>query len=470
MSSNRRKDDLNQLNSTNAQPKVYSPTEIEAIDAQFNSVESQQNRMNVIFTLSSYGHLADVQSLIYEYLTLKELASFSEAIGLSTRQSLAYLPNNKQKAAIKANPHHHLAQARYSPLFVHTLYKAQNARDVLKARLLSDIVYGQIPSVIHILTLHPDLLFEKGQVKDPVGRVIYGSAYQVILGAGDVWALEQVQDKIIPRITHGQAIAHQQFYEQFPYYNEPLAAGEDEETRLYDPRNKTQIAQVKACLEEIVARFTEDPCTNGFATLDTTMIPVDTLRRILTPTETAEIITTGLHFPPGIMKEVYRVYDNQPGTWDTWGPFSLYSRTVIGLVEAMSTTVDGQCYKQGLSSLQQTDEAWKAGPDRQDGLFCRQPKGLPTYTPSLAANYLGRTGFVDLYDGVMSFLGVSSGTFVAFDKMGSMPWAGWWSARGGTGSCRIYVEQKQRIYGELCSQLQRSQDTQATIMTNHPGA
>ena len=71
-------------------------------------------------------------------------------------------------------------------------------------------------AAIAILKRHPDLLFVKGMVIDHVGRKIFTSPYQLFHGAGDVWALKQVHEEIIPHIDGGEAKAEVQFHEQFP--------------------------------------------------------------------------------------------------------------------------------------------------------------------------------------------------------------------------------------------------------------
>src|SRR6266404_697585 len=53
-------------------------------------------------------------------------------------------------------------------------------------------------AVMRLLTLYPYLLFVEGRVKDPAGHTIEGSIYKIFLGAGDIWALKEVHDKIIP--------------------------------------------------------------------------------------------------------------------------------------------------------------------------------------------------------------------------------------------------------------------------------
>jgi hypothetical protein len=263
-------------------------------------------------------------------------------------------------------------------------------------------------AAIAILTRHPELLFVKGIVTDHFGRKIFASPYQLLLGAGDKWALKQVYEEIIPMIKNGEAIAEAQFQEQFPNCKLPFDPELGEAAR-YDVRNKDMIAQVIVQLETIAAAITADPCTNGVATLDATTKTVAALREIFAPKE-EEAIRTGLHFPLAIMQAIYKVY--VAAQWDL-PRLSYFSREVIGAALDASTAVDGQCYKVGLSNLN-----LEKGPDRRDGLFCRHPKGIPAELAPLKGK-LGRTMFVDPYDGESCFQSSNKpGVFDCYDKNG----------------------------------------------------
>jgi len=127
---------------------------------------------------------------------------------------------------------------------------------------------------------------------------------------------------------------------------------------------------------------------------------------------------------------------------------------VIGAALAASTAVDGQCYKSnGLSGLDMNK-----GPDRRDGLFCAHPKGIPAELAPLKGK-LGKTVFVDPYDGESCFLTSSPGVFAWYNKN---------CGRGGGGGLRrravpssagvrrwgevgwkTYAKQKQRLMGAI---------------------
>lgn len=71
-------------------------------------------------------------------------------------------------------------------------------------------------AAIAILKRHPELLFQKGYTRDHAGRLIYGSPYQVFLGAGDIWARKTIHEEILPLIEGGEAKALEQYIQQFP--------------------------------------------------------------------------------------------------------------------------------------------------------------------------------------------------------------------------------------------------------------
>src|SRR3990167_1298825 len=290
-------------------------------------------------------------------------------------------------------------------------------------------------AAIAILKRHPELLFVTEIVTDHFGRKIEATPYQLLLGAGDTWALKQVHASIIPCIENGNAIAEAQFKTQFPHCPWPPTSDMSEEA-LYDDRNRVQIAQVIAQLKVIVTTISADPCTNGQATLDETTKAVADLCQIFAPKE-GEVIQTGLHFPLGIMKEIYKVYDTQFDPW-SGDQLAFFSRAVIGAAEAALTAVDGQCCKNGLGNLDM-----EKGPDRRDGLFCPRPRGIP---PALAplTNKLGRTMFVDPSNGDSCALSSSLGVFDWYNKS----WVWRVDLRGG-GRCEVVVFEVGRL-DNLC--------------------
>ena len=198
-------------------------------------------------------------------------------------------------------------------------------------------------AVMRLLKLYPELLFAKGIAKDPAGHNVGDSIYKIFLGAGDVWAQKEVREKIIPLIPKGEKIAQAQYKEQFPRHADNKLT---EEEKLYDARNLAQFAEVKADLKEIAAAFTEDPCTGANPTKQRTIDAFNKLSHHLAPKE-KEVITTGLHSPPKIMKMIHKFYDDHCNQW-TEEQWRVYSLLAIGKSQKTATAVDAQYYKEGL--------------------------------------------------------------------------------------------------------------------------
>jgi len=246
-------------------------------------------------------------------------------------------------------------------------------------------------------------------IKDHFGRWIKASPYRLFLGAGDSWALKQVHDEILPLMEDGEAKAREEFKKQFPNCSLPFDPKLGEEA-LYDARNIDQIKKVIAQLQTIVVVMKADPCSNGRATLDVTKDAVSELCKIFAP-QKGEIIQTGLHFPLGILKEIFKVYSAQFELWST-DQLSFFSRAVIGSTEAALTTVDGQCCKNGLLEVDM-----HKGPDRRDGLYCSKPVGIPQDKAPIG-DKLGHTMFVDTYNGYACFLSSTPRYFNWYNKVG----------------------------------------------------
>jgi hypothetical protein len=270
--------------------------------------------------------------------------------------------------------------------FASTGKKAES--ESIRARLLKTAAFALPESykqddktklaAIALLRKYPDLLFKKDYVKDPAGHWIFGSAYQVFLGANDIWALKTIYQEILPNIKDGLVTAQEQFNEQFPNH---AATGS-----LYDARNIALIAQIKENLAEIVAAFREDPCTDSKATQSRTIHAIKRLRAHLAPKED-EVIRTGLHSPPEIIRMIYAICYRNMTLWSS-EKLGLYTREVIGSAERVATAIEAQCYKKGL--LRFNEENYR--PDRTTSYF----------TLSGAPDGLGDDFFIEAYQGGLS--------------------------------------------------------------------
>lgn len=232
-------------------------------------------------------------------------------------------------------------------------------------------------AALEMLKSYPDLLFEEKELKDLTGQWHYGSAYKMFLRSGNIAALNEVHEKIIPRIPEGEAFAKEQYVQQFPRHAEA-------EGKVYDDRNIAQIAQVKEDLKEIVAAISEDLCTGCKATEQRTKDAIARLKAHLAPK--GDVIRTGLLSPPEILKIIHDVYDQNYDPW-TIDQLSLYSCEVIGAAEAVAAPHHAQCYKKGLSNINDNTL-----PDRTVSYY------LPGSGVGVPPD-LGVSSFIDVYYG-----------------------------------------------------------------------
>lgn len=241
---------------------------------------------------------------------------------------------------------------------------------------------------IAILKKHPELLFRKKQVTDHYGREIWASPYQLFLGAGDVWALRQIQSDIFPLIENGEAKI--QFKEQFPSCPWPLPENFCEEM-LYDDRNKQQIKAIVGQLAAVKLLIEADPFTNE-EPLDVTKHAVDVLCKLFQPTP-GEVIRSGLHFPPAIINEVYNTFTALQYYR------SFFTLAVMKPALDALPTVDGQCCQSGLNNLDM-----EIGPNRRCHSSYKHPLGKPLTLKFVNdTNKRGAPAVVDPYDGDVLF-------------------------------------------------------------------
>jgi len=267
-------------------------------------------------------------------------------------------------------------------------------------------------AAIAILKKHPELLFIKKRVTDHYGREIWASPYQIFLGAGDIWALKQIQKDILPLIENGKAQAEAQFKEQFPNCPWPLPElpKNFSEEMLYDDRNKQQIKAIVKQLGIVKQCIHADPFTFFIKDepLDTTQQAVETLCKLFQP-KPGEVIRSGLHFPLAIMKEVYETYNALQGHW------SFFSLAVIKPALDALSTVDGQCCQGGLSELDM-----EKGPNRRCHSSYQHPLGQPLSLTLVNDKDKRVAALVDPYDGDAFFVSSTPGFFDCFNKNGAV--------------------------------------------------
>ena len=260
---------------------------------------------------------------------------------------------------------------------------------------------------IAILKKYPELLFEKKKNKmitDHTGRKIFASPFQIFLGAGDVWALKQIQKDILPLIKDEkeQAKMETQFKEQFPHCPWPLPENL-REGMLYDDRNRQQIEEIKKQLATVKDLIDVDPFKNDKPS-DATKEAVVTLCKLFQPTP-GEVIESGLHFPLAIMEEIYKTYDALQSHW------SFFSLNVIKPALDALSTVDGQCCQYGFRNLDM-----EKGPSRRCDSSYKHPLGQPLNLKLVNDKDARVARLVDPYDGFVLFDSSSRGYFDWYNK------------------------------------------------------
>jgi len=262
---------------------------------------------------------------------------------------------------------------------------------------------------IAILKKYPELLFKKKEVTDHTGREILASPYQIFLGAGDVWALRQIQKDILPLIKDEkeQAKMETQFKEQFPYCPWPLPEDSSEEM-LYDDRNKQQIKEIVKQLATVKKLIDG----NRFIHNERLDKAIEALCKLFQPMP-GEVIRRGLHFPLAIIKEVYKTYDALQSHW------SLFSLNVIKPALDALSTVDGQCCQCGLRNLNM-----EKGPSRRCDSSYKYPLGQPLNLKLINDKDARLARLVDPHDGYVLFESSSLAYFDWYNKHGVGGWSG----------------------------------------------
>src|SRR3990167_5657411 len=103
---------------------------------------------------------------------------------------------------------------------LYTLFKTPASEHV--HQFLTHVVRGEKAEVEAMIQRDPRLLLEKMQVKDEAGRTIYGTAYQIALGAKDVSPFPKVEEMAemlecyLLQLPNGEKEREKQYNEQFP--------------------------------------------------------------------------------------------------------------------------------------------------------------------------------------------------------------------------------------------------------------
>ena len=198
-------------------------------------------------------------------------------------------------------------------------------------RLLEHVAQGDADKVKAMLDTNPALLYLAGEVVDKSGRRIYGTAFQIALGADDtdMWKMIEPYFK---KIQDGDEEKAKQFNKQFP-------ASYDE-----DAHEKYNFS----ALVDVIAADTliNDEDEMGEATKK----DLQAFRDHFTPKST-DAIKADKHFDMQIFIDALAAYDANFDRFRNWEQRSLYCRQVIGYLQRLFPACYAQAFCQGLYNV-----------------------------------------------------------------------------------------------------------------------
>src|SRR3990167_4013558 len=162
---------------------------------------------------------------------------------------------------------------------------------------LTHVVRGEKAQVEAMIQRDPRLLLEKMQVKDEAGRTIYGTAYQIALGAKDVSPFPEQFGEMVEMIEgyfkqlpNGEEERKKQYAEQFPEGFEK----QEEARRMSD----------SLALNKVFAAIKKDK-TTGLAEAKKAVAEFQNYLE----NRVKGVITTGYHFNEALFEEALKLYD-----------------------------------------------------------------------------------------------------------------------------------------------------------------
>src|SRR3989338_3854160 len=188
---------------------------------------------------------------------------------------------------------------------------------------LTHVVRGEKAQVEAMIQRDPRLLLEKMQVKDEAGRTIYGTAYQIALGAkdvspftGKVEEMAEMLEHYLLQLPNGEKEREKQYNEQFPEGFEK----QEEARRMSD----------SLALNKVFAAI------KNAKTIEAAEEAVKEFQLYLT-NQTKGVITTGYHFNEALFEEALTLYERHH---DAFGGFNspknrLAALKLIGFIESL---------------------------------------------------------------------------------------------------------------------------------------
>src|SRR3990167_546002 len=172
----------------------------------------------------------------------------------------------------------------------------QAEKEVIK-KFLTHVVRGEKAQAEEMIKRDPRLLLEKIKVKDEAGRTIYGTAYQIALGAKDVSPypdqfeeMAEMIERYLLQLPNGEEERNKQYNEQFPEGFEK----QEEARRMSD----------SLALNKVFAAIKKDKTTD----LAEANKAVAEFQNYL-ENQVKGVITTGYHFNEALFQEALKLYD-----------------------------------------------------------------------------------------------------------------------------------------------------------------
>ena len=265
-------------------------------------------------------------------------------------------------------------------------------------KFLDHVVRGEKIEVEEMLKKNPDLLLHKAKVVDEAGRTIYGTAYQIALGAkdvspfpGKVEEMAEMLEHYLLQLPNGEKEREKQYNEQFPEGFEK----EEEARRMSDSFE----------LNKVFAAIKKDK-TTGLAEAKKAVAEFQNYLE----NQIKGVITTGYHFNEALFEEALKLYDKH---FDDFGGFDSDKNTLaaiklIGFIERFFPANLAQAMCDDIGRVVDEKKMLTRGKVLDD-------KKTPFFNPSLGVSHFVYSywGVVaGLCDTVCDFCGVAFKTYV----------------------------------------------------------
>src|SRR3990167_1687160 len=188
---------------------------------------------------------------------------------------------------------------------------------------LTHVVRGEKAQVEAMIQRDPRLLLEKMQVKDEAGRTIYGTAYQIALGAKDVSPFPENKIEEMAEMLERYLAEHFGEEERNKQYNEQFPEGFEKQE---EARRKSDSFE----LNKVFAAIKKDK-TTGLAEAKKAVAEFQNYLE----NQIEDVITTGYHFNEALFQEALKLYDEH---YNDFGGFDsaknrLVAIKLIGFIE-----------------------------------------------------------------------------------------------------------------------------------------